>query len=134
VQLPPRWRADPGRLEEFLAATPPGQRWAVEVRDPSWLNDDVFSLLERHGAALCIHDLLADHPCVRTASWAYLRFHGPDAVNKPYQGRYGARRLGPVAKRLRQWLHEGDDVYAYFNNDDSGYAFEDAAWLRDHVR
>ena len=37
-------------------------RWALEIREPSWLHDDVFEVLRRHGAALCIHDLIADHP------------------------------------------------------------------------
>jgi len=28
---------------------------------------------------------------------------------------------------------EGRDVYAYFNNDDSGYAVEDARWFADRL-
>src|SRR5262245_49411835 len=62
VQLPPRWRRDTARLDDFLDAAPRRLRWAVELRDPSWLHDDVFEVLARHGAALCIHDLLPDHP------------------------------------------------------------------------
>ena len=54
-------------------------RWAVELRDQSWMHDDVFAVLERHGAALCIHDLLADHPWELTTDWTYVRFHGPNA-------------------------------------------------------
>ena len=27
-----------------------------------WLHDDVFDVLHRHGVALCIHDLIDDHP------------------------------------------------------------------------
>ena len=61
---------------------PSAIRWAVELREPSWLHDDVFALLERHGAALCIHDLLADHPWERTTDWTYVRFHGPDALER----------------------------------------------------
>lgn len=57
-----RWRADTQRLDDFLSATGTGQRWAVEFRDPDWLRDEVFQTLERHGAALCIHDLLSRHP------------------------------------------------------------------------
>ena len=54
-------------------------RWAVELREPSWLHDDTFDVLARHGAALCIHDLLPSHPWERTAAdWAYVRFHGPE--------------------------------------------------------
>ena len=34
VQLPPRWRQNVGRLEEFLSTAPSDKRWAVELRDP----------------------------------------------------------------------------------------------------
>ena len=77
MQLPPRWKRNVARLDEFLALLPTTMRWAVELRDPSWLHDDVFEVLRRHGAALCIHDLLADHPFELTTDWTYVRFHGP---------------------------------------------------------
>jgi uncharacterized protein YecE (DUF72 family) len=135
VQLPPRWRRDAGRLDDFLAAAAPSRlRWAVELRDPSWLHDDVFEVLARHDAALCIHDLLADHPWERTAGWAYVRFHGPHALDRPYQGRYGGRRLWRVAARLEAWLDDGCDVFAYFNNDWEASAVADARWLAARLR
>jgi uncharacterized protein YecE (DUF72 family) len=34
-----------------------------------------------------------------------------------------------MADCLSKWLDEGHDVYAYFNNDDSGYAVRDAPSL-----
>src|SRR5690606_31044280 len=61
--------------------------------------------------------------------WAYLRFHGPHAREHPYQGRYGGRRLWRVRDRLRAWLEDGSEVFAYFNNDQGGHAVADAAWL-----
>jgi uncharacterized protein YecE (DUF72 family) len=133
-QLPPRWRRDTSRLEDLLAAAPSRHRWAVEVRDPSWLHDDTYEVLARHDAALCLHDLVTDHPWERTASWCYVRFHGPDAVANPYRGRYTGRRLWRTADRLEAWLHQGADVYAYFNNDYDGHAWTDARWLRDRLR
>jgi uncharacterized protein YecE (DUF72 family) len=133
VQLPPRWRRDAGRLDEFLSIAPRRVRWAVELRDPTWVHDDVFAVLEHHGAALCIHDLLADHPWVRTASWTYVRFHGPRALTQKYRGRYGGRRLWRVADRLSAWMEEGCAVHAYFNNDYEGHAVEDARWLAERL-
>ena len=130
VQLPPRWRRNVERLDEFLSVAPRHIRWAVELRDPSWLHDDVFATLERHGAALCIHDLLANHPWERTTDWTYVRFHGPNALQEKYYGLYGGRRLWRKAERLAAWLDEGCDVYAYFNNDWHGHAVTDAEWLR----
>lgn len=134
VQLPGRWRRNAGRLDEFLAAAPPHLRWAVEVRDPSWLHDDVFAVLQRHGAALCLHDLIEGHPWVRTADWVYVRFHGPRAVESPYVGRYGPQRLEPAAGQLAAWLDAGHDVYAYFNNDTHGDAVHDGGWLARRLR
>ena len=133
VQLPPRWRRDVGRLDAFLAAAPRDLRWAVELRDPSWLHDDVFATLARHRAALCVHDLLPDHPIERTTDWAYVRFHGPHGPERPYEGRYGGRRLWRWADRFTAWREEGGDVFAYFNNDGLGAAVEDAAWLSERV-
>jgi uncharacterized protein YecE (DUF72 family) len=133
LQLPPRWKRNVERLEEFFVAAPRSIRWAVELRDPSWLHDDVYDLLARHGAALCIHDLLPDHPWVRTTDWTYVRFHGPRALEEKYRGRYGPRRLAPVARRLQSWLDEDIDVFAYFNNDYDGQAVVDAEWLADRL-
>lgn len=132
-QLPPRWKRDAGRLDELLAIAPAGIRWAVELRDPSWIHDDVFDVLARHGAALCLHDLLTDHPWERTTTWTYLRFHGPHAPTDPYRGPYGPVRLGPAADRITAWLGEDTDVYCYFNNDVDGHAVADAEWLRDRL-
>lgn len=131
VQLPPRWKRDVARLDEFLCAAPSDLRWAIELREPSWLHDEVFDVLRRHGAALCVHDLLADHPFELTAEWTYVRFHGPDALSEPYHGAYGAARLDAWVRRLGPVLDAGHDVYAYFNNDWSGNAVVDATLLRD---
>lgn len=133
VQLPPNWRRDAPRLDAFLDVAPRHVRWAVELRDESWLHDEVFDVLARHGAALCVHDLIPGHPWERTTDWAYLRFHGPDAVRRPYHGRYGQQRLRSVADRLDGWLADGCDVYAYFNNDVAAAAVTDAEWLRNRL-
>ncbi|MBI5445093.1 MAG: DUF72 domain-containing protein [Deltaproteobacteria bacterium] len=126
VQLPPRWHADPGRLEAFLEAVGRRHRWAVEFRDDSWLCEDVYRVLESHGAALCVHDLLPDHPRRLTAGFAYFRFHGVG-----YGGNYTAPRLAEKADALRKLMDEGMDVYAYFNNDLGGYAVRNAVELRE---
>jgi uncharacterized protein YecE (DUF72 family) len=130
VQLPPRWKRNADRLDEFLSLAPHHIRWAVELREPSWLHDDVFDVLRAHGAALCVHDLLRDHPFELTTDWTYVRFHGPDAINRPYHGSYGEGRLQAWADRLQKVLEDGGDVYAYFNNDWYGHAVTDAITLR----
>ena len=137
VQLPPRWKRNAERLDEFLVvakAIAPQVRWAVELRDPTWLHDDTYATLEKHQAALCIHDLLEDHPWIRTTDWTYVRFHGPDALNLKYHGLYGAERLERAAKQIAAWRDEGGDAYAYFNNDWDGHAVTDAQTLREMLR
>jgi uncharacterized protein YecE (DUF72 family) len=130
VQLPPRWKRQAARLDEFLEQAPTTMRWAVELRDPSWIHDDVFDVLRRHKAALCIHDLLESHPFEMTTDWTYVRFHGPDALQQPYHGSYGIPRLRTWARRLAAVHDAGGDIYAYFNNDWHGHAVRDAAVLR----
>ncbi len=137
VQLPPRWKRNTERLDEFLAtAREQGgtdRRWAVEIRDPTWLHDDTYATLQKHGAALCIHDLIDDHPWITTTDWTYVRFHGPEATTIKYHGRYTTKRLEPKAQQLARWMGDGLDAYAYFNNDWHGHAVTNATWLRDRL-
>jgi uncharacterized protein YecE (DUF72 family) len=125
VQLPPRWNINLPRLETFLAAAPRAVRWAVEFRDSRWLCPEVFAILERHRAALCIHDMIEDHPRTVTATWTYLRYHG-----EHYGGSYTPQRLAADARWIRNQLASGKDVYVYFNNDAQGYAVRNAADLK----
>jgi uncharacterized protein YecE (DUF72 family) len=125
VQLPPHWDINLDRLAGFLRAAPRAYRWAIEFRDPRWLCEAVFTLLRQHHAALCIHDLLEDHPRLLTADWVYLRFHGGKTG-----GNYPPHTLSAQAKRIRQYLAQGRDVFAYFNNDAQGYAVRNAADLK----
>jgi uncharacterized protein YecE (DUF72 family) len=133
VQLPPRWKRNTERLDAFLTAAPSNMRWAVELRDPSWVHDDVFEVLRRHRAALCIHDLLADHPRELTTDWTYVRFHGPDALHHAYRGAYSGQALRAWAEWIGHVRAGGNDVYAYFNNDVSAQAFRDCGRLTEMV-
>ncbi len=124
LQLPPHWHADPQRLDAFLEQAPTDLRWAVEVRDPSWLDERVYAVLAAHGAALCLHDMLDALPRRLTADWVYLRFHGDH-----YQGSYSRDRLEGAAAEIDGWLAQGIDCYAFFNNDQHGYAVANAREL-----
>ena len=129
VQLPPRWSVNVQRLDEFLAAAPRRLRFAVEFRDERWLCPDVFKVLERHHAALCIHDMLKSHPRLVTANWTYLRYHGDH-----YSGSYSEQHLASEAKWINHQLAAGRDVFAYFNNDAQGYAVQNATNLKSKIR
>jgi uncharacterized protein YecE (DUF72 family) len=132
IQLPPRWRRDVGRLLDLLAALPRGRRFTMEFRDPDWFHESVSDALRAHDVALCIHDLVEDHPDVATAGWVYFRFHGPSRAH-PYTGRYPTRSLAGAARDIRDHLRAGRDVYAYFDNDVAGAAVKDALRLREQL-
>ena len=128
VQLPPQLTFNPERLADFLAAAPPEVRWAFEFRSADWFSEETYRLLEIHGAALCIHDMLPHHPRRITTNWTYLRFHGDH-----YRGSYSPQYLSAQAQRIRDYRHQGLAVYAYFNNDEAGYAVQNALSLRRYV-
>lgn len=128
VQLPPNWGVDLERLATFLEAAPGKHRWAVEFRDPAWLCRKVYELLEKHRVALCVHDMIADHPFRVTADWVYLRFHGDH-----YGDSYSPQALTAQSRRIHQCLEDGLDVYAYFNNDKDGHAVANVADLKRYL-
>jgi uncharacterized protein YecE (DUF72 family) len=130
-QLPPRWRLNLERLRSFLGTLPKGQRFAFEFRDHSWIDEHVLSALSERGAAFCIFDLDGWlSPREVTADFVYIRLHGPDG---PYRGQYSTRTLAGWAGAISTWSSQGKDVYCYFDNDESGYAPQDALRLRDMV-
>ena len=130
VQLGPAQERDDARLAYFLGLLPHWVRTAVELRHPSWCDEDVFALLERHGAAYCVMSG-AHLPCVlrATAPFVYVRLHGPDTQHL-YGGSYSEDDLSWWADRLREWEAAGKEVFAYFNNDGDGNAVRNAATLR----
>ena len=120
-QLPANFQRDDERLEGALEALrgQPG-RHAVEFRHASWFVPEVMGLLRAGGAALVIGDD-PGRPFQRrelTAAWTYVRFH------RGAQGRggnYSSRELVPWRRRIAAWRARAE-VFAYFNNDWSGYA------------
>jgi uncharacterized protein YecE (DUF72 family) len=130
-QLPPHWNFDRERLESFLEALPQGLKYAFEFRDPSWFNDEAYALLERHNAAFCIYHLHGDlSPKRITSDLVYVRLHGP--VGR-YQGKYNDDELRSWSGDLSGWAEDGKDVYCYFDNDEAGYAAENAQRLMQMV-
>jgi uncharacterized protein YecE (DUF72 family) len=131
-QLPPRWKLNLDRLDEFLRTLPAKHKYALEVRDESWLVPEVYDLLRKHSVAFCIHDF-ADMkvPHEITADFTYLRFHGPTTAK--YWGSYSDRQLRTWADRINSWRRDLSSVYAYFNNDPEGAAIRNALTLKELV-
>lgn len=109
-QLPPTFRKDAGRLAALLALIPPGLRVALEVRHPSWLDEEVYGLLQAHNAALCLADTEeGTTPAVATADFGYLRLR-----ERTYSAEE-LRRWGETARRA-EWR----DAFVYFKHEEAG--------------
>ena len=131
-QLPPRWNVNIERLEEFLAKLPRNHRYAFELRNETWMNDDVYALLLKHNAAFCIYELAGYHtPFIITAGWTYVRLHGPTQFK--YQGSYSDAQLAAWADRIREWSRTMKAIYVYFDNDDAAHAVRNALTLKSLV-
>lgn len=141
-QLPPRWKANAERLEEFASLLDgmdeaQGMEHTFEFRDPRWFVEPVRDVLARHGLSFCIYHL-PDVPCPLwvTGPIVYVRFHG---ASTRYGGRYSSEDLAAWAGRLRDLAagtvpEAGDGLrrplYVYFNNDVGGHAVANALELR----
>jgi uncharacterized protein YecE (DUF72 family) len=98
---------------------PPDRRVALEFRNASWFEDDVFEALRAHDAALCVAETDPDDkdagsepvPLVRTASWGYLRLRREN---------YTDADLHAWADRIRS--QNWSEAYAFFKHEDDGTA------------
>ncbi len=79
-QLPPNFKKDLERLDDFLDDLPTGLRAAFEFRHDSWYDEEVYALLRKHNLALCLADNEGDEArdLVGTADYGYLRLRRPD--------------------------------------------------------
>ena len=130
-QLPPNWHSDPERLRAFLEILPPGQRYTFEFRDPTWFKPAIYAALREHNAAFCIYEI--NHrlsPKEITADFIYVRLHGPGDA---YQGLYDKQTLAGWAGAFTAWADQSKDVYCYFDNDQAGYAVQNAQQLQSMV-
>ena len=131
-QLPPGWKVNVERLEEFLSLLPKRHRYTFELRNQSWMTDEVLELLSRHNAAFCIYEMAGyQSPIEITADWTYVRLHGPTSFK--YQGSYSDAQLEEWAERIRAWSKKLDAIYVYFDNDDSAHAVNNALTLKKMV-
>lgn len=127
-QLPPQWPVNVERLSDFIDALPAGHRYTFEFRNETWNNEEVLGVLRSRGAAYCIFDLAGyQSPLSVTANFVYVRLHGPGGK---YQGSYTDDALRGWADRIADWRASRKTVYVYFDNDDSGYAPQNALRLR----
>ncbi len=110
-QLPPQLRCDLDLLGSFLDSLPGDLRYAFEFRHESWLNEDVYRLLEKRGISLCVAESEKfEVPEVITAGFVYYRLRKPG---------YTPDDLASIAARARTLLAEGKDLFLIFKHEES---------------
>ena len=127
-QLPPSLRKNLQRLDEFILSLPNRDCAVFEFRDKSWYDQETFDLMNERGVALCVHDM-GDKapPRLVTGHVAYVRFHG---TSGRYAGNYPDSMLQDWADWLKAQIPNVRAIHAYFNNDVSGHALNNARTLR----
>jgi uncharacterized protein YecE (DUF72 family) len=125
-QLPPNFKADEGRLAQFLAdARGCRFRMAFEFRHESWFDASIYRLMERHGAALCVaesDDLVT--PDVVTAPFACYRRRKTE---------YSEAQLAEISRGLAERAGKGE-VFAYFKHEEEPMGALWAAKVLETVR
>jgi uncharacterized protein YecE (DUF72 family) len=110
-QLPPNFKAEIGTLAAFLEKLPADIRCAFEFRNRSWLIDEVYGLLEKHGVCLCLAESdKLEVPRVLTANFVHARLRKPD---------YSEAEIAGIGERVQTLIEEGRDVYAFFKHEET---------------
>ena len=110
-QLPPNFRKDLARLEDFLGVLPDDVQAAFEFRNDTWFGDDTYALLRARNAALVFSDVdeRPEPPLVGTADWGYFRL----------------RRMAYTPELLATWLARAraqawNEAFVFFKHEDAG--------------
>lgn len=128
IQLPPSFKNNKERLLEFIRLLKKKYCYTFEFRHKSWFCDEIYEILKENKIALCITDLNGKQsPEVVTADFIYIRLHGPKHA---YSGSYGPAKLKIWKKKIENFS-QTSSVYCYFDNDEKGYAIQDAKFLQD---
>ncbi len=127
IQLPPNLKFDRDLFEKFCSFLNPSYRYALEVRNRSWIDEEAFRIMRRHGIAFCISDTAGKYPYFEeiTADFVYIRLHGSKIL---YRSLYTEEEIKRWAEKIRKWKRE---TYVYFDNDFCGYAVKNAKMLKD---
>ncbi|MEO7803170.1 MAG: DUF72 domain-containing protein [Actinomycetota bacterium] len=110
-QLPPNMKYERERLAGFLAALSPVCRFAMEFRNATFNDDEVFDLLHENDVAYCGADTdeVALDAIPVTAKHVYMRLRREE---------YDAKALKQWGTKVSALLKKGTDVYCYFKHED----------------
>ena len=127
-QFSPDFKIDPERLIRFLKllGNYPARN-TLEFRNESWMTKKIIDLCSDRKVGLCMADwpaFLDDLPV--TSDFVYIRRHGEGGN---YATNYATTALKKDARRIKNYVKNGKDVFVYFNNDFHGYAPRNAREL-----
>ncbi len=109
-QLPPNLKGDAALLDDFLAAVPRALRASFEFRHESWFSDEIFEVLRRRNAALCLAESeKLETPDIATADFAYYRFRKPE---------YSDAERRQIARKLSA-ASGARDIFAFFKHEEN---------------
>ena len=99
-QLPANFAFDEKVFSYFCESLDVQVRHALEIRHPSWINNQALDMLREFNIALCMADTAGRYPSFEaiTADFVYIRLHGSQ---KLYASEYSD-------KELRTWVGKVD--------------------------
>ncbi|HYL19088.1 MAG TPA: DUF72 domain-containing protein [Burkholderiales bacterium] len=114
-QLPPNLKKDLVRLQNLLSLVPKDTRAALEFRNDSWQDQEVYDMLRANGAMLCVTDTdEGDTPFVSPSDYGYVRLrrtHYDDAELGAWVERIAAQ---PLARTYVYFMHEDEALGTRF--------------------
>ena len=128
IQLPPSYgfQADFEKLKGFLGKIPEDVKFAVEFRHPSWLREEVWSLLRAKNVAnVIVDEPLLPPDTVVTADFSFIRWHG-HGTRPWYNYRYSEKELQRWVPKVKEVTARAKVTYGYFNNHFKGFAVENS--------
>lgn len=131
-QLSPNFKKNRDVFETFLKKIPKKYTNVFEFRHESWNDKEIFELLKKYHGTYCIVSSGTFLPHYEaTTQTVYIRFHGPQEI---YSSKYSTRELKKWAEKIQDFLEEGKEVYAYFNNDVQAFAVENAKKFKEMLQ
>ncbi len=133
LQFPPYFGAEHmPDLASFLHSLPEKHHYAVEIRNKSWLNKELYSILRDRRVALAWTDNSLMTNSEVTADFLYIRWEGDRKKINGTLGEIEADRIVDLkleAKRIKPFLSKMA-VFGYFGKYFSGYPPSDIVNLK----
>ncbi len=116
-------------LKDFTSMLNKNFKYAIEVRNKTFIDDRFFDILKKENIAFCIADSAGRYPYYEaiTSDFVYIRLHGS---KKLYTSEYTEKELSEWAIKIKNWKMP---TFIYFDNDFKGFAVKNALQLRNYL-